>query len=527
MSNGQKSGSIVRRMTKFLKNSDGNVAIMLGLSIIPMFMALGAAVDTVRASREQTAFQSALDAATIAIAADDRSNIAGMSQSQKDGVIALLQPVAQKYVERDYVSGTGAANDIVVKLEINGSIIDTSASHTFPTAIMGLIGVDTLTLNAKSQTQRSNRGGVELALVMDTTGSMSGSADGTSGSGSKIDAAKAAAKSLLSIIHGGSLAAFPDNQNIRTSLVPFTTAVRLNKNAYDFNLGWIDTTGLNPLSQGSDIAYTYDKHGNVTGTTTTTYDKYAKWAGNWSGCVEARTVVTDLHVSDAAPSPIFPDTLFPAYYNNDSSNHSTNCDASQIVPMTYNRANIETGIDAMTANGSTLIPSGLAWGWRTLSQAEPFSKVEASPHNNASTISPYNDTHWKKVMVLMTDGDNSLGSSSHNGTSSTAYSSYGYSNEPNLTKNRWGAMTGSVSVAQTGLDVDVLKICNNIKAQGIELYVTGFGVGIQGTSLANLQACASSPASTHYTNATNNAALLAFFQQIGNDINNNALYVSK
>jgi hypothetical protein len=147
----------------------------------------------------------------------------------------------------------------------------------------------------------------------------------------------------------------------------------------------------------------------------------------------------------------------------------------------------------------------------------------------ATTISPYNDTHWHKVMVLMTDGDNALSSFSNTNGSTTAYSSYGYSNEPSVTtgKNRFGMVTSSTGTAQSQLDKNVLNICNNIKAQGIELYVTGFGTGISATSLANLQACASSPTSTHYTNASDNASLLAFFQQIGNDINNNSLYVSK
>ena len=36
---------------------------------------------------------------------------------------------------------------------------------------------------------------------------------------------------------------------MRVALVPFAAGVRLNKNAYDFNLNWIDTTGANPLSK--------------------------------------------------------------------------------------------------------------------------------------------------------------------------------------------------------------------------------------------------------------------------------------
>ena len=79
-----------------------------------------------------------------------------------------------------------------------------------------------------------------------------------------------------------------------------------------------------------------------------------------------------------------------------------------MVPLTYDRSKVETGINAMTARGPTVIPEGLAWGWRVLSPTEPFTKVEAGPTQAASTISPYNDARWQKIMVLMTDGENDV-----------------------------------------------------------------------------------------------------------------------
>ena len=38
----------------------------------------------------------------------------------------------------------------------------------------------------------------------------------------------------------------------------------------------------------------------------------------------------------------------------------------------------------MTARGPTVIPEGLAWGWRVLSPTEPFTKVEAGPTQPAT-----------------------------------------------------------------------------------------------------------------------------------------------
>ena len=70
---------------------------------------------------------------------------------------------------------------------------------------------------------------------------------------------------------------------MRVALVPFAAGVRLDQNAYDFNLNWIDTTGANPLSKlnFNDTSWNnYTTWGKLK-TTSTTYH-------TWNGCVEAR-----------------------------------------------------------------------------------------------------------------------------------------------------------------------------------------------------------------------------------------------
>ena len=50
--------------------------------------------------------------------------------------------------------------------------------------------------------------------------------------------------------------------------------------------------------------------------------------------------------------------------------------------------------------GGTQVHVGMAWGWRSLSPTGPFTAVNGHPlsYSNATT------TGWKKVVVLMTDG---------------------------------------------------------------------------------------------------------------------------
>ena len=191
------------------------------------------------------------------------------------------------------------------------------------------------------------------------------------------------------------------------------------------------------------------------------------------------------------------------------------------MPLTYKRANVEAGITAMVAAGNTLIAEGVAWGWRVLSPTEPFTKVEASTSFPADTISTYHHPRWLKIMVVMTDGDNdiSAGVDTLNGTT---YTAYGRGKE-DLANNRFG--TTSNSSIMPALDDAMSAACTQAKAEGIELYVTSFGSGVSSATQAKLQACATD--ADNYQHASSSADLSAFFNHIGQDVLNKAIYVSK
>ena len=197
------------------------------------------------------------------------------------------------------------------------------------------------------------------------------------------------------------------------------------------------------------------------------------------------------------------------------------CAKTPIVPLTYKRANVEAGITAMVAAGNTLIAEGIAWGWRVLSPTEPFTKVEASTSFPADTVSTYHHPRWLKIMVVMTDGDNdiSAGVDTLNGTT---YTAYGRGKEP-LANNRFG--TTSNSNIMPALDDAMSAACTQAKAEGIELYVTSFGSGVSTSTRAKLQACATD--ADNYQHASSSADLSAFFNHIGQDVLNKAIYVSK
>ena len=202
----------VRRTLKAFRNDClGSITYISAVAAIPMFLCAGAAIDTIRINREQVAFDAAVDSAALAVAADDRASLAGLSQAQVTARIAELEAFAKKYMAENYTPQYGSSQEMNVDITITGAAIDLEASHSFPTTIMSLTGIDEIELASHSQIMKAMRP-IELVMIMDTTGSM-----GTT----YMAQAKVAAHDLLKTIYTGTLASVPESEYIRTALVPF------------------------------------------------------------------------------------------------------------------------------------------------------------------------------------------------------------------------------------------------------------------------------------------------------------------
>ena len=143
MSNGIGNTEIRTRKPiwkRFLKDQDGNVLQILALSALPLFLATGAAVDMMRASREQAAFYGSVDAAALAIAGDDRSATVGVDNATLALNKVALEDLAKKYILADYKGDTGQAPEISANVTVTGQAVVLQSSLTFPTTIMSLAG---------------------------------------------------------------------------------------------------------------------------------------------------------------------------------------------------------------------------------------------------------------------------------------------------------------------------------------------------------------------------------------------------
>lgn len=264
-----------------LKDRRGNVAMIFGLTVIPLLLAGGVAVDYSRALIVRQRLSTALDAAALAVG---RST--GLSQTQMDDL-------AQSYFDANYpTEALGTPTPVTVTLV--GDVVTVTGHASVPTEIMRVVGFDIMNVNVQSQVTKENTG-LDLVLVLDTTGSMSNN--------SKIDTLKTAATNLINTLFGSS--EFPEF--LKIGIVPFTIGVRVDPS--EFDTSWLDTTGSSTYARTN---FTYTQGGSTV--TNYAYALYNNSDGmvntSWLGCLEARP--NGLEETDDPPTS--DDTRFVPYF---------------------------------------------------------------------------------------------------------------------------------------------------------------------------------------------------------------------
>ncbi len=454
------------KIQRFLSNSDGGMAVMFSIALIPLLVAVGVASDYARKTNTETLLQGATDAATIA-------GVAGKAKWGPSGKAKIEQLV------KDYLKANGAENAVnnmvVVQkgLTGNSTLFQVNVSGSVDTTFMSIVGYKTMDVSASSEVDMGGQA-LEVALVLDNTASMN--------SEGRLDALKASSKSLVDTLFKSK----QPSSYLKIGIVPFADYVNVgmsNRNASWMNVPADSSKVQNVCSvtypnakssnchdekgtwnnDGVPTPYTYQvcdwNYGNPV---TTCADQ--TFENKWYGCVGSRTNPLDVSIGSAS-SP------YPGIQN-------TGC-PQEITKLTDSQSTLNTQIDAMNAVGETYIPQGLLWGWNLLDDADPIK--------GAKTKAEMTAIKGIKSMVLMTDGDN------------TKSPDYPY---------HWGSDTALADKLTT-------QLCNNIKSEGITIYTVAFKVTKQ-SSKDLLTSCASSTAQAF--NADNDAALMDSFGQIATSL---------
>jgi Flp pilus assembly protein TadG len=232
----------------------------------------------------------AIDAAALDIGANS-----GLSNSQ-----ASAQ--AQAFVNANFSTQNSATlTNLSVTQNTTASppTVSITATATVNTSFVQIIGYNTLSTTVSTQVTLAQQY-LEVALVLDNTGSMLQVYGGETG----IQGLKDAATTLVNTL----FASDPTGQYVKIAVVPFTDNV--NAGTQYANSSWIDNSNsAGSMSQeninvpaGTGLISFASQLAAQTGN--------SSWA--WGGCVRQRTEPYD--VEDVAPSSSTPATLYTPYF---------------------------------------------------------------------------------------------------------------------------------------------------------------------------------------------------------------------
>ena len=512
---------------RFRADQSGVTIIIFAIGFSVFGLAAAIAIDYARVEIERLRMQRAIDAAALAAA-----HRLGRPDQEESG-----PATAEAFFKANVPQGTKLSIKDM-KMDVAAGEVTITSGGRHPTTLMGAFGVRDIGLAAGTRVMRGD-GTVEVALVLDNSGSMAGS---------YIADLKDAARSLVDMVFAGAMG----NDKVHIGVVPFAGSV--NVGAHHQDAGWIDTEGESPV------------HHENFASPRTRFQLFSDLGTSWRGCVEVRPAPYD--VNDATPSSGTPATLFvpmfapdepdkgnagggsyPNSYLNDFGgscptpeqvcvDYNTRrqrcdeygpkplapadaqsrmckyegastpsglgpnygCTTAPLTELTSYKEDVTAAIDAMTASGLTNIGEGLMWGWRLLSPEAPFT-----------TGRSWSEEKNQKVIVLMTDGQNTYTSSKGN-HNWTPYGAFGFG-----VKGRLGS-TNSASALTNAMNAKTRAACTNAKARGIVIYTIAFRLENDSTTSALLRDCASESSNAY--SASDGAKLNQVFQNIGREISN-------
>ncbi|MBO0333657.1 pilus assembly protein [Sneathiella sp. CAU 1612] len=540
-------GSLCRIIARFTNNNQGVSAVIIAFLAIPIFGAIGLSIDLGRAYVLKSKLSTALDAAGLAVG----RNIFAPTDAE-------IYADAQKYFDANFPSGFMGTSPITmnattVTWDSTRENIALNVRADMGTTFMNVLGQPSLAVGAVTEIKRDNRG-MELVLVLDNTGSMDSSLSGST----RMAELKSAAKNLVDILYGNE----ETRDKLWVGIVPYTMAVNVGPQ----NIDWLKNTYKTNLTNNSTSIFTADSSNTALGRDVTG-DGVNDTVYGWEGCVEMRDHLLGgtVDVSDDPPNDDFVPYFWNDYFrdsdndfhgdnsggdsetNNDWKRYSSSsgnyysvnssrgpnkyCPESKVLPLTAEKSTIKSHIDSMDANGGTAVNLGMVWGWRAISPNWNNLWYGSSTLNlpTGYTALPlnYGEQYMDKVVVLMTDGLNTLG------TNSSAYDIYHayaraelFDTTPTSNKYDYRGFLDQSALSGSGyssypdiVDDKVLATCTAMKNAGIIIYTV---LLVDGNS-SMMRSCATSP--KHAFVATSAAELADNFNTIGEELSN--LRISK
>ena len=282
------------------KDTGGNVVMIFALCMVPVLMVAAFAVDSARQITTDRHLQAAIDAASLAGA---------RAMEDASTTNAEIETIAMNsyHANLDTAHADVACIDAAITIDRLAGTVKVESTCAVQTMFGENLSPETVSVSSAA-TAKANVTKLDLALMLDVSGSMSGQ---------KLTdlktAAKNAARTLITPATG---------DRVRVSFVSYATSV--NAGAYG-NAALGRPAGDDSDGDGLDKVCVSERTGSAA------WNADKPEIGKWVG--------------DA----------------------SVECPDSSLLPLTNNLTTFETEIDSLTADGWTAGHLGIAWSWYLIS----------------------------------------------------------------------------------------------------------------------------------------------------------------
>lgn len=472
---------LLRQMSQFGRKNDGSILPLAAFLIVIMIVIAGSGADYGRAIIVRSAVTNALDAAVLSVARQLSTTVLTDSQ-----IKSALESAFNANLTSTGVDNVQLAN-LTYTLNPAEGIITADVTGTIGTYFVSIGGIGPETIPVRSSSQSTySRFDVELALILDVTGSMS----------NDMDTLETAANSVVKIL----LAEQDSNSRskVRISLVPYSQGVNLGDKAKTVTNG--ASLGANCVTermgpkQFTDAAYNYN-------------DKNSEFFGGGSNACSY---------------------------------------GSPLLPLTSSADSLKTAIENLVASGGTAGQTGIAWGWYTLSPSwsnlwPSASAPSAYGDNKVKKIAlimtdgDFND-FYDKVSLTRNQCQDRSGYNWYNGYQGWSYHDtrpgYYWLYETINNGCSWSAKKywlGQYYENATYDDppaVRARKFCDAMKEKKITIYTVLFqnSSGSLPSSERLMKYCATNEATTYFK-ATDGETLIKAFSNIARQIQ--SIFLSK
>jgi Flp pilus assembly protein TadG len=341
----------VQLLRKLWENQAGNTAVIFGLAVIPLIALGGGIVDFAHRAKVRGELQSAAD--TAAIAAARVLQLGDLSRNSDEEALHADAVSAATDILNAALANLGGAEGANVDVEINGQTIEVSTNYAVDTSFLGVIGIQNLNAEAMAQVNLPDPILVEIAMVLDYSGSMKDAG--------KYARMTAAARNFIRKV---------ERDRASTSqigIVPFSEYVYAPMSTSD-----IRDDGAGYHDQGDDGG---------------------GWGGGSADMVTRCLLNRDYpySASDETPSSGLPESQWPEGDETECENYATA--NLRVRDLTDDFDGLDNALQSMEPVGLTNISLATEMGWHILTPARPFE-----------TARDFSDDNVEKIIILLTDG---------------------------------------------------------------------------------------------------------------------------